>query len=115
MNKRTKTTAALAIAMLTVLACSISMSGGVSEEEKMQTAVAQTIVTKQSQPQQDRLQQLPTITLDPNYPQASDPTHTPLPCNKAEFISETIKDDTEFNANAPFTKTWRLKNTGTCT
>jgi hypothetical protein len=112
MNKRTKTAAALAAAILTVLACTISSGGGVSEEEKLQTAVAQTIDANQLQ---DTLQPLATITLAPTYTQEGDPTQTPLPCNKAEFISETIEDDTEFDANAPFTKTWRLKNIGTCT
>ena len=115
MNKRTKTTAALTAAMMVVLACSISYSGELSEEEKLQTAVAQTISAEQVDPKKDTQQPLPTITLASTYTQVSDPTQTPLPCNKAEFISETIEDDTEFNANAPFTKTWRLKNIGTCT
>jgi len=36
--------------------------------------------------------------------------------DSAMFISDvTIPDNTVFTPNAPFTKTWRLKNTGTCT
>jgi len=46
------------------------------------------------------------------------PTDTPVPsaCDKATFVTDvTILDGTLFAPNAPFTKTWRLKNTGTCT
>lgn len=43
------------------------------------------------------------------------PTATPQPCNQAYFISETIPDGTKFSPGTEFTKSWRLKNTGTCT
>lgn len=37
-------------------------------------------------------------------------------CDQAQFIADiTIPDGTTFNANKSFTKTWELKNTGTCT
>jgi hypothetical protein len=47
------------------------------------------------------------------------PTLSPQPsatpnCDQAQFISETIPDGTNFNAGDTFTKTWRLKNIGTC-
>ena len=36
-------------------------------------------------------------------------------CNAASFIADlTIPDGTYINPGAPFVKTWRLKNTGTC-
>lgn len=35
--------------------------------------------------------------------------------NIADFVSETIADNTVEQANATFTKSWTLKNTGTCT
>jgi hypothetical protein len=56
----------------------------------------------------------PTATLIPtNTPTI---TLTPLPCNRAEFVSDiTIPDNTEIKVNNSFTKIWRLKNTGTCT
>jgi uncharacterized repeat protein (TIGR01451 family) len=43
---------------------------------------------------------------------------TPIPgcTNKAGFISDvTVPDNTTFVGNTAFTKTWQLKNTGTCT
>jgi plastocyanin len=46
-------------------------------------------------------------------------TVTPLPpptCDRAQFISDvTVPDGTLFNPGKTFTKTWRLKNVGTCT
>ncbi|MBI3738755.1 MAG: hypothetical protein HY258_06885, partial [Chloroflexi bacterium] len=49
------------------------------------------------------------------------PTNTPSPtstvgCDRAQFVSDvTIPDGTVFPPNTTFTKTWRLKNVGTCT
>ncbi len=43
---------------------------------------------------------------------------TPLPaaCDRAQFIADvTVPDGTVFSPNAPFIKTWRIKNVGTCT
>lgn len=54
-------------------------------------------------------------TLIPTATQAQQPTATPIPCNQAAFVSETIPDGTVFAANQTFTKSWRLRNTGTCT
>src|SRR5581483_10995728 len=49
-------------------------------------------------------------------------TSTPVPptstsgCDRAQFVSDvTIPDGTVFPPNTTFTKTWRLKNVGTCT
>ncbi len=35
--------------------------------------------------------------------------------DSAAFVSDVTADNVLFSPNAPFTKTWRLKNTGTCT
>ncbi len=47
------------------------------------------------------------------------PTSTPVPssgCDRAAFVADVnVPDGTVFAPNASFTKTWRLKNTGTCT
>ncbi|MGI6250788.1 MAG: NBR1-Ig-like domain-containing protein [Anaerolineaceae bacterium] len=43
------------------------------------------------------------------------PTATPVPCNWAGFVSDvTIPDGTTIAAGTTFTKTWRLKNIGSC-
>jgi hypothetical protein len=43
------------------------------------------------------------------------PTATPLPCNWAKLITETVVDGTSININTNFNKSWRVKNIGTCT
>lgn len=44
-------------------------------------------------------------------------TNTPAAvCNQAAFITDvTVKDGTQMSKGEDFTKTWRIKNTGTCT
>lgn len=67
--------------------------------------------------------ELPTLT---PTPQGTLPTSTATqqtsggagsnaPCLRASFEIETVPDGTEFFAGESFTKTWRLKNTGSCT
>ncbi len=91
------------------------------------TAVALTVVAMEEQTlptQQPPVVQptvpasLPTVTPPlptAAIPVAAPPTATPQPCNKAMFLSETIQDDTEFNAGETFNKSWTFKNVGTCT
>ncbi len=52
-----------------------------------------------------------TPTLTPS------PTTTPdTTCNRADFVGDvTIPDNAILQLNQPFTKTWRIKNSGTCT
>ncbi len=63
---------------------------------------------------------LPTDTPEPT-PTATDapPTDTPEPTgctNLVSFVSDvTYPDDSEVDADSFFTKTWRLRNDGTCT
>jgi len=111
------------LVMIIVMACSFSFGDtGLSDEEKLQTAVAATVSAmnppqvQPSQPQPTQAQ--PTQaqpTTAPANTQVVPATQTPLPCNQALFISETIPDGTEFNVGTDFDKSWRLKNTGTCT
>ena len=52
----------------------------------------------------------PTPTISPTI------TVTEVPCDRASFISDvTIPDGADIDAGDDFTKTWRLKNTGSCT
>ncbi len=56
----------------------------------------------------------PTSALATSTP-LSLPSPTPN-CDLAQFVKDvTIPDGTNFNAGDAFTKTWRLKNIGTCT
>ena len=117
MKNKTTILISTILMMIIVLACGFSFGDtGLSDTEKLQTAVAATIAANQSP------QVVPTLaqpTLQPTITPANNavvpPTATPLPCNQALFISETIPDGTEFNAGQDFDKSWRLKNVGTCT
>ena len=54
----------------------------------------------------------PTLTPEPDIPTPSD---TPIPCNLGRFITDiTIPDGTVFEPGIVFTKTWRLRNVGSC-
>ena len=86
-------------ACLGVLIIPLACIGGLSEAEKLQTAVAQTITASAEDGTPPEEQPLPTITLAPTATEPGDPTATPKPCNKAEFVSETIPDGTEFDVN----------------
>jgi len=110
---------------LVILAClQLACLGlfGPSEEDtltKEQTSVALTIeaLERDKPPKQDDpAPEGPKPTKKPPD-QVMQPTqtNTPKPCNDAIFISETIPDDSEFDAGEAFTKSWRFKNTGTCT
>lgn len=58
----------------------------------------------------------PTATLAPPTVTTIPPTETPIPCDAAGFIQDvTIPDGAKVSAGQPFTKTWRLRNNGTCT
>lgn len=106
--------------------------------DQMNTIAAQTIQAQQTNIAQTnqpggQTQTLPTETLEPTEEQGQteqSPTETPqptathtqtptqtkqTPCDQAAFVSETIPDGTDFSPGQDFTKTWTLKNTGSCT
>lgn len=127
MTKKTSLAFILTVGLL-ISACNFPLFSQPEEEPNaLATAVAQTIQAMASQPlptQQPPVIQpttpsgLPTVTPPqptPLFTVQAPPTATPQPCNKALFVSETIKDDTEFNAGDAFTKSWTFKNVGTCT
>ncbi len=66
-----------------------------------------------------RTSAVPVTTPTPIPPTSVVPTGGPTStsgCDRAQFVSDvTVPDGTTFAPNAPFTKTWRLKNAGTCT
>jgi len=85
-----------------------------------QTSAAQTVQASLSQAAPTSAP-APSATLIPTLiptaiiPPTAAPPPTVSSCDKAAFVSETIPDDTVFAPNTGFTKTWRLKNVGTCT
>jgi hypothetical protein len=58
----------------------------------------------------------PTATQRPAPTATPRPTATPLPCNLASFVKDvTIPDGATLAPGTTFTKTWRLRNAGSCT
>lgn len=58
----------------------------------------------------------PTNTPTPTDTPTPTPSPTPIPCNWARFVEDvTITDGSVFVPSANFTKTWSIKNAGTCT
>ena len=44
------------------------------------------------------------------------PTATSIPCDRAQFVTDvTVPDGSDYSPGDVFTKTWRLKNAGSCT
>jgi hypothetical protein len=59
-----------------------------------------------------------TNTTIPTNTAVNTPTNTPIPCNLATWdpttIDVTIPDNTKMSPNQVFSKTWRIRNAGTC-
>jgi hypothetical protein len=118
---RTHSILILAAVLLVSIACSFPLVSA-NNENDVADAVAATVQAALEQTQAAATYTpLPTLTpyptytpvsQRPNYPQ---PTYAPQNCNQATFVSETIPDNTVYQPGDEFTKSWRLKNTGTCT
>ena len=84
------------------------------------TSVAQTVEALESEVKVPELTIptfIPTLAVPTAAPVATMtavPTIEPDPCLYATYVSETISDHTVFGVNDPFTKSWTLRNTGTC-
>jgi hypothetical protein len=58
----------------------------------------------------------PTLTLEPSQTPTPEGTAPPIICNDLEFVSDSsVPDGTQMTAGQEFVKTWKVKNTGTCT
>jgi hypothetical protein len=81
---------------------------GLVQELTNQASAAQTVVTATPQPT--------AMTYATSTPTLQSAQATSVPCYKAKFVSDvTIPDGTEIEPGEDFTKTWRLKNAGSCT
>jgi Ig-like domain from next to BRCA1 gene len=100
---------------------------GPTPEELQATGAAQTVAAELTQlaiqqtiaPPVTDTPAPPTNTLPPpvtDTPVPPTPTPTPACTDQATFITDvTIPDNTYMSPSTGFTKTWRLKNIGTCT
>lgn len=88
-----------------------------------QTATANSPI-QIAEPTEPNLSEVTPAPMDPPTPtegsQAPTPIITPTadqssPCNLAAFVDETIPDGSQFTPGAAYTKTWTLRNEGSCT
>lgn len=114
------------ICAIALLATSCNLPGSDAPaltQAAVNTAAALTLAAM-STPTPTSTSIIPIITSSPtNTPviSTSSPTTAPVTvaptaCNRAQFVSDvTVPDNTPFTPGATFKKTWRLRNTGTCT
>ena len=130
--KQSKLIFCLSLIIATLLAgCNLpGRAAPTSQVDLLNTAAAQTIQAQQTAiaetAQAIISQETPTATLEdlPILTEIPEPTFAPIPtatatkkaqCDQAAFVSETIPDGTDFSPGQSFTKTWTLKNSGSCT
>ncbi len=122
----------LAALIIAALACNLP---GADQEQQGPnaafTAAAQTVEVKLTEAAQTQAAPGPSATDTPAQAATSTPEATlstaatsttaagtatsSQTCDRAQFVTDvTVSDGTNFDANATFTKTWRLRNTGTC-
>jgi hypothetical protein len=90
-----------------------------TDDAQMQlTSVAKALATEEptATPEPTQIPATAEPTASPQ-PTVIPPTATPSsPCLEMQFVTDvTIPDDTWVDPGDPFTKTWRIKNTGSCT
>lgn len=120
----------IALILLAILALSACNFPGMQTPDPFPTYAAQTVEARltsavQEPPTQETPPAAPTTpapataTNTSEAPTATNtpiPTETEVPCNKAAFVTDvTIPDGTDLEPGESFTKTWRLRNTGSCT
>jgi len=126
MSHRIKLITMLAVTALIFSACNLPSGESAPETEEPNavfTAAAQTVeanLTQSAAVNPPTVPVLPTATQPMPTAQVT-PTNT-VPastatqgCDKADFVADvTIPDGTQFNPGESFTKTWRLRNAGSC-
>jgi hypothetical protein len=89
-------------------------------QQAFETLVAQASHVAEATPTATQVPPEPTATQIPPTATVPLPTATatqkPVPCNWAQYIKDVnVPDGTDFASGQKFTKTWQLKNIGTCT
>ena len=122
-NRRLFTPVSLAIILL-LTACNLPRPNATAETpgDPIGTAAAQTVAALSTQLQpKDTVTPAPVQTNPPvltaTQPAQTSAETTPAKtCDAGEFVTDvTVPDGTSFTPGQTFTKTWRLKNTGSCT
>lgn len=122
-NRRLFTAASLAIILL-LTACNLPRPNATTETpgDPIGTAAAQTVAALSTQLQPKDTVTPAQVQTNPPAQTATQPAQTTAEttpaktCDAGEFVTDvTVPDGTSFTPGQTFTKTWRLKNTGSCT
>lgn len=120
----------LPVLFFVILACNmptaVSELGAGTETPSQLTQIAQTVLaelTATAEAATPTESPTPDVTPSPTETRQIPATWTPVPqvttavpCDQAAFIQDvTIPDGMKMNPGTTFTKTWRLRNIGTCT
>lgn len=127
MRRMNRFSMAFTALLLAAMACNIPQSQppATSDPNVAYTAAAQTVAAQLTQSAPPLASPTPIPAIPTNTPVAGAPTLPPLPttvpptatqdCDKAAFVTDVnIPDGTILSQGQLFTKTWRLKNIGTC-
>jgi len=117
----------LLVSILLLSACNLPRPNATAEStsDPIGTAAAQTVAALSTQ-LQPRSTDTPAASVTPNVQIATSTQQPTLsattgttpsrPCDRGEFVKDvTVNDGDDFKPGETFTKTWRLKNTGSCT
>jgi len=101
------------ILALLLTGCVKSSDGLLNDADALATAVEATVQARLS-----TQLALPTATLPATQAVVATPATTPTNvaygCLKASMVNETVVDGTLVQRAFPFTKTWKIRNTGSC-
>lgn len=100
-------------------ACNLPSNESQYDFNQVSTFAAQTVAAAGTSlpqtPQPTTTLQQDMLTPPTQFADTPAPTQTGTPCNRAAFVADvTVPDDTPFFVEKEFTKTWRLRNAGTC-
>jgi hypothetical protein len=113
----------LLLILLTLSACNMPTASGngteeISAQEAAMTSAAQTVAVQHTANAQGASPTDENATEEPGDTESPDatPTSTEIPCDLAGFVKDvTIIDGTEMTPGETFTKTWQVRNEGSCT
>ena len=115
-----KKTWIIVVVALALVLSSCNFPFAQASDSALATSVAQTVEALESEVKPPTLAiptLMPTLAVPTSAPvptKTAVPTEVPVPCLYAALVSETIPDNTKLSAGESFTKSWTLKNTGTC-
>lgn len=114
-----KLPALLLLLILILSACNLPSASQEQGEGLVFTLAAQTITAAAltgETPTSTEETPTPASNATDTPPGAATAAGTSTPCNLASFVSDvTIPDNASVTVNTAFTKTWRLRNVGSCT